>query len=312
MRIGIDVSKETLEVAMSDGRREVVPNTKAGISDFVKRLRGEAIALAVMECTGHYERDVLYALVDAGVPATAVNPRRVRDYARSKGRLAKTDRIDAEVLCDFAEKIEPPVRALPSAELIVLQERVLRRLQLVEMRTAEKNRLEHLTDEKTQKNVEAHVEWLSRCIKDTEHDIDKQLRTSKVWDAKLKLLESAPGVGKVVAATLIALLPELGEIGGKQLAALAGLAPFNDDSGKHSGERHCTGGRANVRSVLYMAALSATRAETPLKQKYVRLRAHGKPAKVALIACAHSLLTILNVMVARAELWSPPLTPSHS
>ena len=312
MRIGIDVSKETLEVAMSDGRREAVANTKAGISDFVKRLRGEDIALVVMECTGHYERNVLYALVDAGIPATAVNPRRVHNYALSEGKLAKTDRIDAEVLCNFAAKIEPPVRALPSPELIVLQERVLRRLQLVEMRTAERNRLEHLTDEKTQKNVEAHIEWLSRCIKDTEQDIDKQLRASKMWDAKLKILESAPGVGNVVTATLIALLPELGEIGAKPLTALAGLAPFNDDSGKHRGERHCSGGRANVRNALYMAALTAIRSESPLKQKYARLRAHGKPAKVALIAVAHSLLISLNAMVTRAELWSPPLTPSHS
>lgn len=304
MRVGIDVSKEKLDVAMSDGRTWVVPNTSEGISAFVKSVRDDEIELAVMECTGHYERAVLYALTDAGIPSVAVNPRQVRDFAKAMNRLAKTDGVDAEVLCRFAEKIDPPVRPLPEPEVLALQELVLRRAQLVENRTSEKNRLPMLTSGAAIASVKEHIEWLSSRIRDTEKKIDQQLRSGGKWDAKVKLIRSVPGVGRIVTATLLSMLPEMGHASSKQIAALAGLAPFNDDSGKRSGERHCQGGRSRVRTVLYMATLTAIRKNATIKARYKSLRARGKKAKVALIACAHSLLIHINTIVRTGRAWT--------
>lgn len=307
MRIGIDVSKEKLDVAMSDGRQEVVANNKDGIAEFVSRMKGETIELVVMECTGHYERAVLYALTHANIPAVAVNPRQVRSFAMARGKLAKTDSIDAAVLCDFAERMRPEVRPLPEPELLALQAKVLRRMQLIEMRTMEKNRLaSHLTvDAAVRSDIEETIRFLNSRIKEVEKDIDKHLRGEKRWDAKLKIITSMPGVGKVISATLIALLPELGTLSDKKLTALAGLAPYNNDSGKHVGEKHCWGGRAKVRTALYLAAVTAIRtAGTPLQEKYKRLRARNKASKVALVACAHSLLIHLNAMVRTQKLWT--------
>jgi transposase len=300
------VSKDKLDVAWSDGREEVVANEVAAIDGLAERLAKEQVALVVMEATGGLERNALLGLSRAGVPAVAVNPRQVRDFAKAMGRLAKTDRIDAQVLCLFAARVQPETRPIPDEELVMLQELVARRTQLVEMRIAEENRLGRVHSKAARKSLESHIAWLKKRISNSEDDIDGFLEKHGRWNARLALLESVPGVGRVTAASLVAFLPELGQLDRKKLAALVGVAPLNNDSGQSLGARHCWGGRGRVRSALYMATLACLRHNAVIREKYAALRAIGKQPKVALIACVRKLLTILNAMMRADQPWRAP------
>jgi transposase len=304
--VGIDVSKATLDVAILPTKESwSVPNTEQGIHDLVVRLRGlPAPTLVLMEATGGLERQALATIAAAGFPAMAINPRNVRDFAKSIGVLAKTDTIDAHVLALFADRIRPQWRPLPDEDTQALEALLVRRRQLVEMITAEKNRLGAAPVRRIQKDIREHIKWLERQLRITDHDLDQAIKNSPVWKEKVDLLKSVPGVGRVMIATCLSQLPELGTLGHKQIAALVGVAPFNRDSGTLRGRRTTWGGRASVRGVLYMATLTATRFNPTIRAFYERLRAAGKLPKVALVACMRKLLTILNTMLRNRTPWN--------
>ena len=305
--VGLDVAKGHVDVALRpSGEHWQAPTSEAGLAALVERLRASAPALVVMEATGGLEAPLLAALAVA-MPVAVVNPRQVRDFARAMGRLAKTDRLDAAVLAHFAEVVRPSKTELPTAESEALTAMLSRRQQLVEMLTAERNRLGATRVVSVRKDVEAHVAWLQQRLKDVDKDLDGMLRASAVWREKEALYRSVPGVGRVVATTLLAELPELGTLDRKKIAALVGVAPFNRDSGTMRGRRPIWGGRATVRSALFMAALVATRRNTVIKAFYERLLAVGKLKKVALTACMRKLLTMLNAMARNHTPWSPAL-----
>jgi len=296
---GIDVSKDKLDVAVTGDRTGwTFDNSPAGIRRLLKHLAARGPALVVMEATGGYEFNAACALAEAALPVAIVNPRQVRDFARSIGRLAKTDAIDAQVLALFAQRVRPAVRPLPGPELRALRERLDRRQQLMDYRQAERNRLAMATSPAMQKSIRRVVRQLERELKAIETDLDDHIRQSPLWQERLELLESVEGVGDVLALTLTADLPELGTLNGKQVSALVGVAPFNCDSGQRRGQRRTWGGRARVRRGLYMAALSAMRYNQRIREFADRLRAKGKPGKVIVVACMHKLLVILNAMVA--------------
>jgi transposase len=307
--VGIDVSKATLDVAVLPAKESwSVPNTEQGISDLVARLRLlPAPTLVLMEATGGLERQALAAVAAAGFPAMAVNPRNVRDFAKSIGRLAKTDAIDAHVLALFADRIRPEWRPLPDEETQALEALLVRRRQIVEMITAEKNRLGATVSRRVQKEIREHIKWMERQLRITDHDLDQAIKTSPVWKEKVDLLKGVPGVGRVLIATVLSQLPELGTLDRKQIAALVGVAPFNRDSGTLRGRRAIWGGRASVRGVLYMATLTATRFNPTIRAFYERLRTAGKLPKVALTACMRKLITILNAMLSRRTPWNHPV-----
>ena len=308
--LGIDVSKEVLEVAAEpEARPWQVPNTDAGIGSLVEAVHALKPALIVVEATGGYEVAAVSALSAAGLPIVVANPRQVRDFARATGRLAKTDRVDALVLAQFAARVRPTPRPLPDEALRELEALLTRRRQLVEMVGAERQRLA-LARRIVQKSLRAHIAYLEKELDRTNTDLTRLLRASPVWRAADDLLQSVPGIGPVVAQTLVAELPELGTLGRRQIAALLGVAPLNRDSGRRRGLRHTWGGRASVRRVLYMAALVATRWNPVIRTFYRRLLALGKPKKVALIACTRKLLTILNTMLRTKQPWDPALAPS--
>ncbi len=254
--------------------------------------------------TGGYERAATVALTAAGLPAVVVNARQIRDFARSTGQLAKTDRLDAAVLALFAERVQPALRPLADGATTELADLVTRRRQLQDMLTQEKNRL-GLARARVRRDVQAHIRWLEKRVKETDDDLRQAIEASPVWRVKEDLLRSVPGIGPVVARTLLALLPELGQLDRKQIAALVGVAPLARDSGQWRGRRVIWGGRATVRRVLYMAALVASRRNPVLRAFYTRLCDAGKPAKVALVACMRKLLTILNAMLATGTPWQP-------
>jgi transposase len=306
MVVGIDVSKATLDVRWSDGRVEQVANDDEPIAVFVEQVRAAAPRLVVMEASGGYERLVLVALYRAGVPAVAVNPRQVRDFAKALGRLAKTDQIDASTLCEFAARMRPEVRAVPDAAAQELEALVHRRHQLVQMLVAEKNRLKQRPTDAVRRSLETHIAWLSKQLDKTNGDLDKAIKLSPLWREKVELLESVPGVGRTTALVLTASLPELGHLNRKEIAALVGVAPLNRDSGQHQGKRSCWGGRGDVRASLYMAALVGVRHNPILRAMYAALRGRGKLAKVALVACMRRLLTILNAMARSGIPWTAP------
>jgi transposase len=307
--IGIDVAKDRLEV--SEGSHETgwsTPNDPAGIDSLLRRLRHPQPQLVVLEATGGSEAPVAAVLASAGIAVAVVNPRQVRDFARATGQLAKTDRIDAAVLALFAERVRPEPRPLPdpvSAELAAL---VARRRQLLEMLGAEQNRLQ-LAPARVQPGILKHIRWLKRQIRQVDADLEHTVRTSPLWRAKDELLRSLPGVGPVTSHTLLAELPELGRLDRRQIAALVGVAPLARDSGTWRGRRRVWGGRACVRRTLYMAALSAARHNPVLRRFYLRLRARGKPTKLALVACMRKLLTILNAVKTHRP-WAPELHPA--
>lgn len=304
--VGIDVAKAVLDVAVRpSGQAWRVGRDAAGLDALVGRLRALAPALVVLEATGGYEVAVVGALAAAGLPVAVVNPRQVRDFARAVGRLAKTDRLDAAALALFAERVRPAPRPLLAAAEQELKALVARRRQVVEMLAAERARLAAAAP-RVRPSIEAVVAVLRRQLEELDRDLRRLIEGSPLWRAKDDLLRGVPGVGDTLAATLLADLPELGRLSRQQIAALVGLAPLNRDSGTRRGARTCWGGRAHVRSVLYMAALAATRWNPILQAFYRRLLAAGKPKKLALTACARKLLTILNAMLAHNTPWRAP------
>jgi transposase len=309
---GIDVSKEHLDVhLLAEGEAFVVANDHEGIDALVKRLLKARPELVVLEATGKYERPAAMAIAAAGISVAVVNPRQARDFAKATGRLAKTDKIDAQILARFAAAIEPPPSILPDEEAQALQAILTRRRQVLLMLTAEKNRL-LMAPKPVAKRIRAHIRWLEKELERTDGELDEAVQQSEAWHRNEELLRSVPGVGPVLARrTLLAELPELGTITHKRLSALVGVAPFNRDSGKIRGKREVWGGRAPVRAALYMGALVATRYNPILKEFYERLLSVGKPKKVALVACMRKLLVILNAMMRDGAIWRCPhaLTP---
>ncbi|HVP49855.1 MAG TPA: IS110 family transposase, partial [Candidatus Bathyarchaeia archaeon] len=283
--VGIDVSKGLLDVAvLPEGEAWSATNDEEGITQVVKRLKSLRPRLVVLEATGGMETAFVGAAATARLPVVVVNPRQVRDFAKSVGALAKTDAIDARVLARFAEAVRPEVRPLKDKEASQLSALIARRRQLVEMLTSEKNRLGS-APEAIHPSLEEHIEWLEQRLTDINGKLRKAIKKSPVWRAKEQLLRTAPGVGAVLSATLVAGLPELGALNRKRIAALVGVAPFNRDSGKYRGKRCIWGGRGSIRAVLYMATLAATRFNPAIRAFYLRLCAAGKEKKVALTAC---------------------------
>jgi transposase len=304
MFVGIDVSKQRLDVhVLPSDLAWSVANDESGHNELAKKLVGLKPTLVVVEATGVYQGQLVAELAVHDLPVAVVNPRQVRDYAKAIGKLAKTDSIDASVLAKFAEAVRPEARPPRDEATQELHAMMLRRRQLVDMRTAEKNRLEACRVARVRKDIEKTIAWLTRRIKDGDDDIDKQIRKMPLWRAREELLTSVMGVGPTTARTIMTVLPEIGQVGHKQLAALVGVAPFNNDSGKMRGKRSIRGGRAEVRSVLYMATVSAIRCNPAIAAMYTRLVAAGKQKKVALIACARKLLTVLNAMVRNNTPW---------
>ena len=302
--VGMDVSKATIDVCVSDGEVWQVANDNRSMDELCSRIASLGPTLVVLEATGGYELRAAGALAAARLPVAVVNPRQVRSYARSVGQLAKTDRIDARILARFAAAVRPEPRPLPDAETRELEALITRRRQVVGMITAEQNRLD-LAAPITRKSIKTHIGWLRRLLAKVDADIEGMVRQSPLWRAKDDLLQSVPGIGDMTSRTLLALLPELGTLNRKQIAALAGVAPFNRDSGSQRGRRRVWGGRARVRTALYMAALAGTRWNPILKAFYAQLREAGKPAKVALVACMRKLLVIVNAMVRDGRAWDP-------
>jgi transposase len=304
--LGIDIAQATLDLHAIGG---VVPtpvaNDAAGHAQLVAVLTPLAPSLIVCEATGGHERALVTALATAGLPIVVVNPRQVRDFARATGQLAKTDRLDAAILARFAQQVQPAVRPLPSEAQQQLQALVLRRRQLIEMLGQETNRL-RLARPEVRRRLQAHVRWLAREVDQADGALQAALEASPVWQVQEDLLRSVPGIGPVVARTLLALLPELGQLDGRQIAALVGVAPLNRDSGQHRGRRQVWGGRAPVRAALYMAALVASRRNPVLRAFYQRLRTAGKPPKVALVACMRKLLVIANALLKSQTPWLAP------
>ena len=304
---GIDVSKDQLDVAVTgeaDGWSAA--NTESGIRGLVDRLVERAPTLIVLEATGGFEVPAAAGLAAAGLPVTIVNPRQVRDFAKATGQLAKTDEIDARVLALFAERVRPSIRPLPDEAARALDAVVARRRQVLDMLTAEKNRL-GFAIAPVQGDIRKHIKWLERQLAKVDQDLDTMIRKSPVWSAKSNLLRDVPGVGPNLARTLIAELPELGRLNHKEIAALVGVAPLARDSGTQRGRRMIWGGRAPVRSALYMSIWSASKWNPVIRVFYRRLRDAGKPPKVAQTACMRKLLTILNAMVRDGREWDPSI-----
>ena len=310
MYVGVDVAKAELVVAArpSDERWSVA-NDERGARTLAERLKRDAPALVVLEATGGYELAAVAALAAAGLPVVVANPRQVRDFARATGQLAKTDRIDAGVLALFAERVRPEVRPLPNEEAQELDAVLTRRRQLLEMLTAERNRLGQVAGRgrrPVKKSLKAHIAFLERELRVADTDLGAMVRASPAWREKDDLLRSVPGVGPVLSLTLLAELPELGRLSRREVAKPAGVAPLARDSGTLRGHRYVHGGRASVRAVLYMAALVATRRNPVIRAFYERLLAAGKPKKLALVACMRKLLTILNAMARSGVRWEAP------
>jgi transposase len=306
--IGIDVAKAQLEFAgRPSGVTGAVPNADDGIDALVAQLQACAPTLIVLEATGGYEAAVVAALATAGLPVVVANPRQVRDFARATGQLAKTDAIDAQVLALFAERVRPTPRPLPDEAAQALDALLTRRRQLVEMLVAERNRL-LIARPAVRRNLQQHIRFLERRLREADDDLHTAVKASPLWRVKDDLLQSVPGVGRVVSLTLLAELPELGRLSSKEIAALVGVAPLARDSGTLRGKRLVYGGRAPVRAALYMAALVASKCNPVIRAFYLRLRAAGKPAKVALTACMRKLLVILNAMARSGTPWNPEHT----
>lgn len=305
---GIDVSKDTLAIGIHPaGEVFELSHDAKGIAEVLTRLARHSPALIVLEATGGLETQLAVALAAAGMPVAVVNPRQVRDYARATGQLSKTDRIDAQVLADFAQAIRPQARPLKDEATRELDELVARRRQLVGMRIQERQRLLHASPA-LRKELKRHIAWLERRIGHIDTDLTARLRSSEAWRVRDDLLRSIPGVGPVLCTTLLAKVPELGSLDHKALAKLIGVAPLAADSGKHRGARHTWGGRAEVRAVLYMATISAMRANPAIKAFAVRLSQTGKKPKVVIVACMHKLLTIMNAMIKNNTPWNPQPT----
>jgi transposase len=308
--VGVDVSKTRLDIAFESRKEQwAVKNDEAGIRDLLERLSEMTLGRVVIEATGGQERLLLAELCQAGLPVSLVNPKRVRHFARGMGHLAKTDRIDALVLARFGHVTQPLLTQLPSDQEELLSALVTRRRQIIEMLTAEKNRL-GTAKPAARADLAEHIDWLEKRKAELTQKIDDLLAEVQDLESKSELLQSAPGIGLVTTGTLLAELPELGRLNRKQIAALVGVAPFNHDSGFWRGRRACLGGRTSVRMALYMATLSAIRYNSPIRAFYLRLKNNGKPAKVAIVAAMRKFLTILNAMVRDNRPWSDNLASS--
>jgi transposase len=304
--VGIDVSKDVLDVRVHpSGAVHRTSNDQEGIAalrDFLKPYTG---ALVVIEATGGFEHAAAATLAAAGFQVAIVNPRQVREFGRATGRLAKTDAIDADLLALFGERIRPVVRPLPDEDTQALHAVITRRRQIVDMLVAEKNRLGMARGKTVRRSLELHIAWLEKQLANVDDDLSDMVKRSPLWRAKDDLLQSAPGIGKTVSRSMLALLPELGTLSNKQIASLVGLAPFARDSGRYRGRRAIWGGRSNVRALLYMAALASLRWNPAINTFYRRLRAAGKPHRVAITAAMRKLLITLNAMVKSGTPWHP-------
>lgn len=309
--VGIDVCKAQLDVYfLATAATGSFANDETGIAALIMALHKAVPELIVLEATGGLERAVVAQLLAASLPVAVVNPRQVRDFAKACGHLAKTDQIDAQVLARFAAVIGPAQRPLPDEAAQDFADQLARRRQLVEMLTMEKTRLKQSPNKVVRKDINKHIQWLNKRLRATEAGLRQAVEASAAWQARRDLLGEVKGIGEVTILTLIGCLPELGKLDRKAIAALVGVAPLNRDSGSMRGRRCVWGGRAVVRHILYMAALSAVRYNPVLKAFYTRLRERGKVAKVALVACMRKLLTILNAMVRDNARWhdTNPLT----
>lgn len=302
--VGIDVSKATLDIALDTGEPgfQITYDSKS-VDQLIERLHLAKPTLIVLEATGGLEVQVASAMAAKELPVSVVNPRQVRDFAKATGRLAKTDKVDAEVLAAFAKAIRPQIRPMKDEDTRALDDLVDRRRQLIAMRVQETQRLGTASTKVMQKSLKEHIKWLDRRITGVDSDLNRRLRESDVWRAKEDLLKSIPGIGPVAIMTMLAKCPELGTLNRREIAALVGVAPLANDSGRHRGKRFIWGGRAEVRAVLYMATLSATRYNQPIKRFAERLKTAGKPAKVVIVACMRKLLTIMNAMVKNNSPW---------
>lgn len=296
--VGIDMASDSMEVHFlpSDGRFSFTTDP-GGTNALVEQLRKAPPTLIVIESTGGYELAVAARLVAEGFPVSVVNPRRVREFAKAIGKLAKTDRIDAYVLARFAQDVRPEARRLPNETELFLRELVTRRTQLLEIRTKEKNRLRKAASARVKDSIQSLIDTLNRQIEDIERQLEDSIKGDPSWTEKDALMQSAKGVGPTLSRAAIAFLPELGSVSNQAIAALVGIAPFNRDSGALRGRRTITGGRKQVRCVLYMATISAIRVNPSIKAFYERLRTAGKPAKVAITACMRKLLVMLNAIM---------------
>lgn len=303
--VGIDVSKDRLDVTwLPDGSYRQFSNDDDGIAELVALLEQQPAQLAVLEATGGLELMVVAQLGTAQIPVAVVNPRQVRDFAKASGQLAKTDRIDSRIIAEFGRALRPSVQTLKDEQSQALADLVGRRRQLTGMIAAEKNRLLRARGS-TVKNISSHIAWMEKHVRLIDDDLQKAIKSTPMWRERDRLFQSVPGVGPGTAQTLIAALPELGRIDSRQISALVGVAPMNCDSGKMRGRRIIWGGRAQVRTVLYMAAIAAIRFNPVIKVFAERLRAAGKKPKVVIVACMRKLLTILNAMARSGVPWQP-------
>jgi transposase len=308
--VGIDVSKNTLDVAVVPGSEAwQVANTAAQIGTLAERLKALAPERIVLEASGGFEVVLSATLASHGLPVVVVNPRQVRDFARATGELAKTDRIDARVLARFGEAIRPELRTLADATARELSALVVRRQQLVEMLTAEQNRLMAAAvqdaPEALREQLGEHIDWLRRQLKELDDELQQQVQSSPLWREQEDLLRSIKGIGAVTSAMLLSQLPELAYLDRKAIAKLVGVAPLNRDSGKYRGTRRIWGGRSAVRAVLYMATLVATHHNPPIRAFYQRLLSAGKTKKTALVACMHKLLLVCRAVLRTHTPWRP-------
>lgn len=302
--VGIDVSKKMLDVdSYPQSHQMQFSNDEAGCQELCAKLLELTPRSVIVEATGGLEIAVVGALAMAGLAVVVINPKQGRDFAKAIGVLAKTDTVDARVLARFGEAVKPPCRPFKEGELRQLEEVLMRRRQLVDMATAEQNR-KHQASARMAKEIDEHLQWLKRRIQGADTDLGNAIKASPVWQAKASLLDSIPGVGKVTICTLLAQLPELGTLNRREISALVGVCPYSRDSGAYRGKRRIWGGRAAVRSALYMATLVAIRFNARLKQVYERLLAAGKLKKVALVACMHKMLIIMNAMLRNNTEWS--------
>jgi len=306
--VGIDVSKDKLDVFIdSTGQSLTVANEPKGIASLLDQLRPLNIQLVVVEHSGRYERRCAIELMDAGLPVALVNPRQTRDFARAINWLAKNDRIDARLLMEFGKRVQPRLSQKTPENRVQLDELITRRRQLVEMRAMEQTRRQQAATKRIVMSIEKMIRQLDEQIQDLDRRISKLIENDDDWRGQAQLLQSVPGIGPVVSSTLLAELPELGKVNRQEIASLAGLAPFDRDSGRWKGKRSCFGGRASVRSVLYMAVVAARRCNPIIRSLADRLTAAGKPFKVVMIACMRKLLTILNTLLRTGQAWSPTM-----
>jgi len=303
--VGIDVSKNTLDLRLEpSGESLHITYDDVGVADICRRLKHVSPTLVVMEATGGLETRLATELVAAGLPVAVINPRQARDYAKATGQLAKTDQVDAAILCAFARAIRPAVRPLKDTDTRDLDDLVTRRRQLIAMRVQESLRLGSAGTKAFQKSLNIHIAWLDKRIADLDDDLTRRLRASDVWRTKDDLLRGIPGIGAVTTLTMLTKCPELGHLSRREIAKLVGVAPLANDSGNHHGKRFIWGGRADVRTVLYMAALSAMRCNPAIKAFAERLKKAGKPSKVVIVACMRKLLTIMNAMLKTNVPWT--------